>query len=235
MPLASTHDVPVVPWGDFLAGTFDWRQGEHVALVGPTGQGKSTLSQAIMGLRRWVVVIATKPKDGTTDRLRRRGYVLLRAWPPSPDQLARGSRFILWPKLRNVADQANQATVVNDALRSIFADGSWCVVLDEQEYVTDDLGARDMVRLLYKQGRSLGISLLCGNQRPRWVPRETWTQATHLFLWGTSDRDDLRALAGLGVANSDAIKHTVANLARYDALYVNTRTGALAVTRAPKE
>jgi hypothetical protein len=36
-------------WSSFLSG-FQWRQGEHVSLIGPTGTGKSTLA---FGLVNW--------------------------------------------------------------------------------------------------------------------------------------------------------------------------------------
>jgi ABC-type nitrate/sulfonate/bicarbonate transport system ATPase subunit len=36
-------DAPRIPWADFLANHFQWERGEHVALIGPTGQGKTTM------------------------------------------------------------------------------------------------------------------------------------------------------------------------------------------------
>lgn len=225
----------VEPWEQFLGSTFKWRQGEHVAFCGPTGVGKSTLGLAFLPLREWVVVICTKPRDSTIDSLKREGYKVLRQWPPNPAMLEPGKshRFVLWPKFQRTADQAAQAANIRNCLEQVFTDGAWTVFLDEQQYISEDLGCRDLVRLLYKQGRSLQVSLVAGNQRPRWVPRETWTEATHLLLFKTGDREDLKALSGLGVASSDAIKATVPHLPSHHVLYVNTRTGTLAITKAP--
>ena len=35
-------EIERVPWNSFLK-TFDWKQGEHVAAIAPTGAGKTTL------------------------------------------------------------------------------------------------------------------------------------------------------------------------------------------------
>ena len=43
--------APVVPWDDFLTYVLDWKQSQHVGLIGPTDSGKSTLSFAILPQR----------------------------------------------------------------------------------------------------------------------------------------------------------------------------------------
>src|SRR5690349_6421632 len=67
--------APPVSWDDFY-GYFgaNWRQGEHVGLIGPTGSGKTTLAMWLLPLRKYVVVLGTKPRDKTLDELAARGY-----------------------------------------------------------------------------------------------------------------------------------------------------------------
>lgn len=222
-------DVPLVRWSE-LAPRMAWAQGEHVTLVGPTGQGKTTLLKSLLPMRTYVAVIATKPVDASLDALRRQGYVLIREWPPKRDT----ERVLLWPKIDRITDLPNQAAVIRDALGAIYTSGSWCVALDEARYVAEQLGARDLLQLLWLQGRSNKVSIVAATQRPRFLPIEAFSQATHLFLWRSRDRYDLDRLAGLGTIPTATIRNTIANLPPHTCLYVNTRDDTLAITRPPR-
>lgn len=218
-----------VSWADFLA-QLDWRQGEHVTLVGPTGTGKTTLALALLPRRRYTVAFGTKPRDDTLQQLVSAGWHRIEQWPPYPDD----RRVVLWPKFRTLGDVAKQRAAFAEALGAIFTAGSWCVFADETRYLVDPLRLTNSLRLLWLQGRSLGISLVCATQRPAWVPREAYDQATHLFFWRDNDRENLRRLRDIGGIGpgSDSLAATVANLAGHDVLYLNTRTGQQLVTRA---
>jgi len=227
-PAAEVAGVPVRSWSDHLAG-LDWRQGEHVALVGPTGQGKTTLALQLLDRRRYRVIIATKPKDRTLDGLRRRGWLRLTSWPP-PNDIA--DSVILWPPWRTPADTAKQKRVIADALHRIFASGSWCVFADDVQYLTTTLGLRPLLQMLWLQARSLGISVVAATQRPRNVPVEMWSQSSHLYIWRCSDAEDLRRIAGLGSHDSTTIRRVVATLPEFHVLYVDARRGGtMHVTR----
>lgn len=231
--MALAHDterVARVRWHEFLP-RLRWEQGEHVALVGPTGRGKTHLALALLPRRQWVTILATKPRDRTLSGLvGRGGYVRIGAWPP-PHQ--RTQRVLLWPPWRRIEDRGPQARALRDALGAIVVEGNWCVFADDVQYLTDELRLGDVLQTIWLQARALGVSLVAATQRPRHVPRTMWTQSTHLFVWGTTDADDLRQLAGMGGVDAQLVRAEVAQLARHDVLYVNTRTGALCVTRAP--
>lgn len=236
--------VEHVDWSTFLAERFVWRQGEHVSLLGKTGGGKSTLARAILPRRQYVVAIASKPADSTLDAMRRHdGYQLARTWPAPrprrpilrPDGTLAERRILLWPHFRKPSDVGTQRAVIGQALTEIFTVGRWCVYADELRYLADTLGLKSLFELLWLQGRSLGISLVSSTQRPAWVPREMYSQASHLFLWRSSDEADLRRLSDIGGDHGRSPKELralVAALPKHHVLYLHADTGQLVTTKA---
>lgn len=232
--------VAEIAWADFLP-RFDWRQGEHVSLIGPTGTGKTTLGIQLLPLRRYVAAIGTKPKDPTFDSLERdAGFRLVDprrrgALPHLPD---RGvpPRVLVWPRSRTLdrAAKRDQRRIIHDALNRAYSAGGWTLFADELSYLSRTLSLAPELVDIWQQGRSNSVSLIGCTQRPRWVPLDCYSAATHLFLWRTNDSQDIARLSGLNGADTRAVRAIVPDLGRHDVLYVNTRTGELCVTVAPK-
>jgi hypothetical protein len=233
----SSNDVggpelpPLLPWSEFVAG-LDWRQGEHVALIGPTGQGKTTLAMALLPLRAYVVAFATKPRDDTmADLIRTGGYVRMAKW--SNGEASTEPRRVLWPDARRLDSKGTQVRVFHDALDRIYRAGRWCVYMDELYFLCNDLGLMREVKTYLTQARSLKISLVVATQRPSWVPLEIYDQSTHLFFWRDNDERNLRRLGGVSFLSADAVRHCVSRLDRHEVLYIDTRTGVMVRTKAP--
>lgn len=217
----------------------DWRQGEHVSLVGPTGGGKTTLALALLPARRFVVALGCKPEDATLKRLTRRGsgYKLIR---DLDDRDRRYERFVLWPKYERRADIVNQQRVFRECFDELFVERNWCVFADEVTYLSKRLGLEPALKDWWQQGRSIGLTLVGATQRPYHVPLEMWSQATHLFIWRLTDRRDLDRIGNIsGAVDTGDIRRWVQQLridpanGIHECLYVNTRTGAVAITQAP--
>lgn len=222
-----------VSWDDFLAFYFQWEQGEHVTLIGPTGQGKTTLALAILGLRDYVLAIATKQRDPVLYQLESIGYQRITEFGERPAEVS--PKVVLAANLpRGTESLPRQKQIVHQALTTVYIQGGWTVFLDEARYVTEYLDQAREVELLWQQGRSSGISVVAAAQRPVFVPLSAFSQATHLFLWRTSDRRDLERIGALGAHDSRAIAAEVASLPRYSVLYVNTRDGVKIRTKAPR-
>lgn len=225
MPPLTALDVPRISWAQFLE-QFVWIQGEHVTLIGPTGCGKTTAVTAIMPLRKYVCVIATKPRDPLIRDLRKKHYTVIDKWPP-PDYLR---RIVLWPKITKLGDKTEQKREIQRAMARMYRTGSWCVVADELRYLTQTLGLKGECEMYWLQGRSLKLSFVTATQRPSWVPLEAYDQATHLFIWRETDSRNLARLGDIGGADTKLIRAIVPNLSKHDFLYINTRDGSLAIS-----
>jgi hypothetical protein len=104
----TAYETNFTPWTRFI-GQFQWKQGEHVSLIGPTGHGKTTLvghlfdyppvgrfkphsrhpywrplrqpsPEPVEVPRPYVVVFANKRRDETAERFLQRGYIRMSAW-----------------------------------------------------------------------------------------------------------------------------------------------------------
>lgn len=227
--------APRVPWDQFLAEKFRWKAGEHVALIGPTGQGKTTLLTQLLPLHPYVTVFATKPRDESMDRLitdPRTPYYPIRSWQSLDPR--KYPRRVLWPDASQMGSEERQKEVFHEAFGRMYREGGWTVAIDELWYVGNILNLSRDIKIYLLQARALDISLLVATQRPAWVPLEVYDQSTHLFFWRDNDENNLKRLSGISFRSADLIRSVVSDLEQYQVLYINTRTGEMCRTRAPK-
>lgn len=230
-PIEQTEQVS---WPEFLE-RFKWLQGEHVTCVGPTGCGKSTLTNAILDFRAYVVFLATKKQDSTVTELKKSGYKMTKDVGAIHPDVSR--KIILKPDFPDydaAKMRAYHKQFYDDAMMYVFRAGSWCIVADEVRYLTEFLRLNETYELLLLQGRSLGISVVSSTQRPKKIPLTAYDQATHLFFWRDNDEENLKRIGGLNGMDSRSIRAEVASLPRHEVLYVNTRNGEKLRTKVEK-
>lgn len=237
---ALANQVPRKPWDRFWR-EFNPNPGEHLAVFGATGQGKTVLMQSFLPKFPFVTAFATKPSDLSMESLiQHDGYVRMARWMRlNPID---HPRRVIWPDATQLDSVDVQAEVFGRALDLIFREGGrpknkpvgWAVAIDELWYITNMLGLGKQVKLFLLQARSLGHSLVVATQRPSQVPLEVYSQSTHLFFFQDSDRSNLDRLAEINARASAALtRMTIVNLEEHQVLYVNTRTGQMMRTRAP--
>lgn len=205
--------------------SFKWLQGEHVVVIGRTGNGKTTLIGKILDKRKHVAVLATKLYDPTMGKaFPSPQWTTQGKWKPS----ALSPKVLLWPKtganLRDVATE--QRAIFQDALNRIYRDRGWCVVMDEAHWLTTQLGLGPELAMYQHQARSSGISVVTGVQRPSHIPVITYGAASHAFIGRQNEPGDLKRLSNLGGVNAKELAHHVLTLPKHEWIYVNNTTNA---------
>lgn len=224
-------EAPRVPWDRFIDDILVWNHGEHVALIGPTGQGKTTLLTRLLPIHPYVVVFATKPRDDSMSRLIAGGYQKITRWQSL--DAAHYPRRVLWPDATKMDSRDHQKNVFEHAMQKIYLEGGWTLAIDELWYVSNILRMSEDVKIYLLQARALEISLLVATQRPASIPVEVYDQSTHLFFWRDNDETNLKRLSGIGWRSADLIREIISNLEMFQVLYINTRTGKMCRTRCP--
>lgn len=235
---------PRVPWANIQAQlAANWKPGEHITLIGPTGSGKTHMALTLAEMCRYSLIISTKRKDPLLDQMRNTHLVtedLSRdvLWTQHGTPLH--TRIMFWPqfpeKMSTQQRLARQAAMIRKAIDWSDRTGGWCVVADELMWLTRNLRLEKEIEAVYFQGRTQGVSLLGCAQRPSHVPLLAFSQATYLFLWQSSDKRDLERLREVGAGfPKGMIDEAVRQLDwhRHEVLFVNAKSKELARTIAP--
>jgi len=217
--------LPFMPWREFQ-DYFRWAQGEHVLVIGRTGQGKTTLISKIVERRQHVVMFATKVHDPVLAK-QFPGFRRLDEWKKPP-----ANKIMLWPKsktnLREIKEL--QADTFQNALNDIFHDRGWCLVIDEAHWITTELGLGQELAMFQHQARSSGISVVTGVQRPAFIPVITYGSTTHAFMGRINEPGDIKRLSGLGGVDAKELGKHLLTLPKHEWIYVDN-TGNLEPVR----
>lgn len=216
-PQTYSSDFLELTYRDWLAQMANqWRQGEHVALLGMTGSGKTYTARDLLRIRGYVVVLAVKKQDDTLQLFTKGDppYKLTKRWPVNYDV----THAVLALPPENLAD-TSQAYKVYRVLDDVFRNGGWCILLDDTGYITGYLRLRRQVTQLLNTGRSHGISVVTAATQPTSVaaniPSETLRQVRHILMWRYASRRDIDALADITGLDKSDIRAAMARLTIY--------------------
>lgn len=230
-------DVRHVRWQEFLR-SFDWNPGEHVTIIGPTGQGKTTLALAILETRRYVAILATKRRDKVLSGLMRKGWIKVDRWPRWTRDDPNGDRhLIVWPPIgtkSDVADVTRAQKVLKEALDKIIREGGWTVYVDELLFASTWLDLQRQLEFYWQQARSEGVSLVVATQRSSRVPLLAYDQVSHIFAFRDNDRQNAERIGEMAGQNRLEVRDIVQNLGDHEFLYVDVRHDDLVVSKVER-
>lgn len=223
-------DIENLSWSEFQ-DRFQWYQGEHLTLIGPTKSGKTTLARELLRRARrdhthpWQVVVATKRRDEILDTFGPDGFVKIPSWIVHDAEVM--PKVMLAPPLPSASKKHLQQQEIEHALTSIYRQGGWLVLLDELKHISDYLKLSSEIELLLHQGRSAGITVVSAVQRPRHVPLMAYDQADHVFMWESRDHNIRKRLSEIGgKVDPDLIEYGLQQLpSRHSFLYINPTSG----------
>lgn len=225
----------VVRYGhrEFLDEVFDYRAGEHVTVLAPSGGGKTHLSYELLEVTArpelQAVVFVQKPRDETVDRFTKKtGFRIVRQWPP-PVRARLQSKppgWALWPKhtFDPEVDDSRQFAVFRAAILDSYKRGDRILFADETYSLENELpngGLTKALRTVHTKGRSMKCGIWSASQRAAYINRWAY-QAHHLFLGGDTDDDAQRRLAEIGAAVDKAlVREIVGQLRIYEWIYIH--------------
>ena len=244
-------------WQEFLRHmAIRWEPGQHIAMIGPTGEGKSTFAGGLLSLRDYVLAFDPKGEDTTLaatgyervlrlpseipwhERLTR--HKDARQWDRIHQDIAEGkaARLILGGASRTVEQDARNQELMHKAFQYAREAGGWTVYVDEFELISSvrQFNLGKWVERMLISARSEGTSVVTSFQAAAWVSKHATRQARYAVIWPTGDRDMIKAVASSMGRDWRLLGQAVDELPPYHVLVVprGKNGGPFICTSAPK-
>ena len=223
--------VEGVEGGDFGAWfPTVWEQGEHVALIGPTGEGKTNVAAQFMRMRKYVLALDPKGGDTTLALLESRfGFQRITSWPPPRevyDKMEEGhpAHLIVGGRVSKLSDfKEKLAPLFDRAIAGAFEQKGWTVYIDELQIAADRrmMNLMSNIELMLIASRDRFVSMVTSYQRPANVPKTASNQATWLVIYHTRDRDTVDTIAHMMGRPKDEVRGVVGELPKHCIVIVN--------------
>lgn len=205
-----------LPRQEFLEDFFDYRPGEHLNLIGPTGNGKTHLKVQLLqqamrqnpGLD--YTAMMPKPFDQTTiDMARAMNLKIQPEYPFKPRWFwqDKPNGHVLWPPHIRGDEKKNQEHlhgVFSNALSDLYWKGHCIVDCDDVYLLAALYKLNPQMDKYWTAGRSNGAGLWTANQKPSGtlnggVSSFSYSAPTHLFLSRDGEYRNLERFGEIGM------------------------------------
>lgn len=179
-------------------------QPEHVEIVGQNGSGKSyvmckMLQDRARARKTGAVIICTKKADAVFAKL---GWPVVDTW----DEVRQEPNCLFWPRTNRVGTARKQyhEAKISELLERLWrADANTIVAFDEIGYAESLGEVKQLVQMYWREGRSLGITVVGMKQRPQGALRDMHSESYWTLAFKPKDRADLERWAELFGARRD--------------------------------
>lgn len=228
--------VQVIPRSIFLTEIWDYKAGDHVSFIGPTGSGKTFLANPLLaravGPELPGFILVMKRRDKTvSDFLEKYHWRRSVSYPISPSVKKKPPGWVVWPHHTSDpdSDDLRHEKIFHELLRDRYVKGDSIIFADEIQGLVEEMNLkRDLVRI-WSRGRSEGCGLWAATQRPYLAPQHMYSQAEHVFLAFTPDVRDQKRFSEIGGVDPELIVSVVSKLPRFHWLYIRRSDRVMAV------
>jgi hypothetical protein len=201
---------------EFLSEYFDYRPGEHLSAIAPTGAGKShicyQLAQVALDQNPQLdfCSLMPKPTSPTTERWAAAlGLAETPSWPPHRHWWKDPPRgHVLWPPHRRdvtVSENRDQvAAKFRKALTAMYWSGNTICFADDVYVLAALMGLNPECEEWWTAGREGGAGLWSANQKPSGtlgggsVSSFAYNAPSHLLLGKDTDQRNVRRFGEIG-------------------------------------
>ena len=204
-------------WDEHLAWMkAHWQPGQHIASIGPTGEGKTTYNVGLLGVRKYVMALDPKGKDETLSgsgyarvtslppmgglaKLRYRAKQDGRTWEDIFKRIDAGqpASVIVGGDARNADEDQKLVKLMGEAIAYARHSRGWTLYVDEFELLSSQRMFRlgPPVERMLISARHARTSIVTSFQAAAWVSKHATRQARFAVMYPTGDRRMITAVA----------------------------------------
>lgn len=203
---------------EFLAEMWDYRRGQHVLTIAPTGGGKTWLMWQLLAesMRQNpslnVVAFMPKPADPTTAiNAARLGMRETPIWPPQKRLLeSKPSGYVVWPRhphgpgITTVVRRAAVGAILRDAMEDQYWKGNGISFIGDAHSAAAMFDLNPLIEENLVNGRANGAGLWLDTQKPSGTVNGgglttfAYNSASKLFMGLDYDKRNLDRLSEIG-------------------------------------
>jgi hypothetical protein len=234
-------DIEIKRFGreEFVQEVFapHYEPGQHVAIMGPTGSGKTTVAYELLNEVATpelpAIVLVMKPRDPVVkDFSKSTGFRTTQRWPPLINRAYKdaggglGKRqrgWVFWPRhsLRDIRrDDAMLTREFRRVLVESYRKGNRIIFADEIVGLSKELNLEDELNAIWMRGRSMGCGLWAATQRPFYAPLNMYSQSEHLIMFRDPDKRSVDRFEQIGGVEPKLVETAIRRLQKHEFVYI---------------